>query len=243
MDNSDIRARTRRPMFEPTVKRLQELGVRAEIVQGSLPQGRDDVMGLVAGSAGFDWPSSKSRILPGAICEHLTSFGGVMLENAGQTPLTEFLRHGAALSSGTVTEPYAIAAKFPLPFLHVYYAQGCSAAEAFYQSLSGPYQLLIVGDPLCAPWASRPIGKAAGTGVAAERHCRVPAVGRSPGGQIHRAVRLVRRRRAACGVPRRRKAAIGFDEAPRRPARIPPRRGRRRRDPDPRPRHLVRHRR
>ena len=157
MDNSDIRARTRRPMFEPTVKLLQGLGVRAEIVQGSLPQGREDVMGLVAGSAGFDWSSSKSRILPGAICEHLTSFGGVLQENAGQTPLTEFLRHGAALSSGTVTEPYAIAAKFPLPFLHAHYAQGCSAAEAFYQSLSGPYQLLIVGDPLCAPWARRPV--------------------------------------------------------------------------------------
>ncbi len=159
MDNSDIRARTRRPMFEPTVQRLQELGIRAEVVQGSLPQGREDVMGLVAGSAGFDWTSSKSRILPGAVCEHLTSFGGVMLENAGQTPLTEFLRHGAALSSGTVTEPYAIAAKFPLPLLHVCYAQGCSAAEAFYQSLSGPYQLLIVGDPLCAPWARRPVVK------------------------------------------------------------------------------------
>ncbi len=159
MNNSDIRARTRRPMFEPTVKLLQGLGVRAEIVQGTLPQGRDDVMGLVAGSAGFDWPASKSRILPGAICEHLTSCGGMMRENAGQTPLTEFLRHGAALSSGTVTEPYAIAAKFPLPFLHVHYAQGCSAAEAFYQSLSGPYQLLIVGDPLCAPWARRPVVK------------------------------------------------------------------------------------
>jgi len=156
MDNSDIRSRTRRPMFEPTVQLLQRLGVRAEVVPGTLPQGREDVMGLVAGSAGFDWSSSKSRILPGAICEHLTSFGGVMLENAGQTPLTEFLRHGAALSSGTVTEPYAIAAKFPLPMLHVFYAQGCSAAEAFYQSLSGPYQLLIVGDPLCAPWALRP---------------------------------------------------------------------------------------
>nr|MCU0874252.1 hypothetical protein [Pirellulaceae bacterium] len=159
MDNSDIRARTRRPMFDPTVQLLQRLGVRAEVVQGSLPQGREDVIGLVAGSAGFDWTSSKSRILPGAICEHLTSFGGVMLENAGQTPLTEFLRHGAALSSGTVSEPYAIAAKFPLPMLHVSYAQGCSAAEAFYQSLSGPYQLLIVGDPLCAPWARRPVVK------------------------------------------------------------------------------------
>lgn len=157
MENGDIRSRTRLPQFEPAAARLQACGVRAEIVRGTLPQGRNDVLGLVAGSASFDWPSCGSRMLPGAICEHLTSFGGVMLEQAGQTPLTEFLRHGAALSSGTVTEPYAIAAKFPSPFLHVHYAQGCSAAEAFYQSLAGPYQLLIVGDPLCAPWARRPL--------------------------------------------------------------------------------------
>ena len=156
MDHTDIRARTRRPLFEPAAKRLQELGVRAEIVSGILPQGRDDVMGLVAGTADFDWPASGSRILPGAVCEHLTSFGGAMQETAGQTPLTEFLRHGAALSSGTVAEPYAIAAKFPSPFLHAHYAAGCSAAEAFYQSLPGPYQLLIVGDPLCMPSARRP---------------------------------------------------------------------------------------
>jgi hypothetical protein len=29
-------------------------------------------------------------------------------------------------------------------------------AEAFYQSIAAPYQLLIVGDPLCRPWASSP---------------------------------------------------------------------------------------
>ncbi len=156
MENGDIRSRTRQPMFAETTDMLQALGVRAEVVQGTLPKDRSDVMGLVAGSATFDWPGSGSSILPGAICEHLTSTGGVMVERGGQTPLSEFLRYGAAGTSGTVTEPYAIAAKFPLPFLHAHYAQGCSLAEAFYQSVAGPYQLLIVGDPLCAPWARRP---------------------------------------------------------------------------------------
>ncbi|NQT16133.1 MAG: hypothetical protein HQ582_25475, partial [Planctomycetes bacterium] len=97
-----------------------------------------------------------STILPGAICEHLTSAGGVMSAGASQTPLSEFLRHGAAGASGTVTEPYAIQAKFPTPRVHVHYARGCTLAEAFYQSVSGPYQLLIVGDPLCRPWANVP---------------------------------------------------------------------------------------
>ena len=60
----------------------------------------------------------------------------------------EFLRHGAAGSSGTVTEPYAIQAKFPTPFIQTVYAHGYTLGEAFYQSVSGPYQLLIVGDAL-----------------------------------------------------------------------------------------------
>jgi hypothetical protein len=38
----------------------------------------------------------------------------------------------------------------------LHYARGCSLAEAFYQSVAGPFQLLIVGDPLCQPWADFP---------------------------------------------------------------------------------------
>ena len=40
--------------------------------------------------------------------------------------------------------------------MQLHYVRGCSLAEAFYQSVSGPYQLLIVGDPLCQPWATIP---------------------------------------------------------------------------------------
>ena len=156
--NSDVRTRTRsrNGAFEAAARMLNELGVRAEVVQGTLPKDKSDVMGLMIGTAGFNWKSCRSTILPGAICEHLTSWGGVLREGASQTPLTEFLRHGAAGSSGTVAEPMSIQAKFPLPFMHVHYARGCSLAEAFYQSVQGPYQLLIVGDPLCQPWAKIP---------------------------------------------------------------------------------------
>jgi len=102
------------------------------------------------------WAKSGSTILPGAIAEHLTSCGGMMGQAAGQTPCTEFLRHGAGGSSGAVAEPYNYPMKFPSAFIHVHYARGASLAEAFYQSVSGPYQLLIVGDPLCQPWAKKP---------------------------------------------------------------------------------------
>jgi len=154
--NDNIRSQARHDAFPAAVGQLEELGVAAQIVEGTVPRRKSDVQGAMLGTANFDWEKCQSTIRPGAICEHLTSTGGVMSKGAGQTPLSEFLRQGAAGASGTVTEPYAIQAKFPVPWIHVHYARGCTLAEAFYQSVAGPYQLLIVGDPLCRPWANIP---------------------------------------------------------------------------------------
>ena len=154
--NGDIRSKARQAGFPRAVRALKDLGVAAEIVERSMPMDHNDVQGAMLGVAEFDWKSSGSTILPGAICEHFTSFGGMMNKGAGQTPLSEFIRYGAAGASGTVTEPYAIGEKFPDPMIQVHYARGCTLAEAFYQSVLCPYQLLIVGDPLCRPWADIP---------------------------------------------------------------------------------------
>lgn len=156
MTNGDIRTKARQWGFKPAIEELARLGVGAQVADGALPREKEDVAGAMVGIADFKWDDAKSKILPGAIAEHLTSFGGMMQVNAGQTPISHFIRAGASGSSGTVTEPYAIQEKFPSPFLHAYYASGCSLAEAFYQSVSGPYQLLIIGDPLCRPWGKIP---------------------------------------------------------------------------------------
>lgn len=173
MVNGDIRTRVRRWAFAAAVKKLKSLGVKAEIVKGILPSNKNDVMGLSAGSARFSWSKSGSKILPGAICEHLTSHGGNMEPNSSQTPCTEFLRASAAGTCGTVSEPYAVQAKFPNAFIHYFYASGCSLAEAFYQSVAGPYQLLIIGDPLCQPWAKRPTVVVRGIGAGQEVKGRI----------------------------------------------------------------------
>ncbi|MCE5266716.1 MAG: hypothetical protein LLG00_02385 [Planctomycetaceae bacterium] len=169
LQNGDIRSKVRHAEFPSAVRQLKAMGVNAEIIDGVVPPNRQDVQGAVVGIADFNWKASGSIIRPGAICEHFTSFGGIMSKGAGQTPLSEFLRYGAAAASGTVTEPYALAEKFPSPMIQVHYARGCSLAEAFYQSVHGPYQLLIVGDPLCRPWATIPqvsvSGVTAGTSV------------------------------------------------------------------------------
>jgi hypothetical protein len=152
LENRDVRSTTREWGFRRAVEKLRETGVWASVEEGVMPKNKGDVAGVTLGSASFDWATSGSKLLPGAIGDNLTSCGGMLGENDGQTVLTEFIRHGAGGASGTVTEPYAIQAKFPAPFLHFHYARGCTLAEAYYQSLAGPYQLLIVGDALCAPW-------------------------------------------------------------------------------------------
>lgn len=141
--------------FPSAVEALGKLGVKGEALPGNLPPQKADVAGAMIGLAGFKWADSGSTLLPGAFCDHLTSFGGIMT-GVGQTVLSEFLRHGAAGACGTVTEPYNTPVKFPTAFVHVYYAAGCSLGEAFYQSVKAPYQQLLVGDPLCQPWAKPP---------------------------------------------------------------------------------------
>ena len=156
VQNGDVRSKVRQAGFSAAVKQLKALGVAAEILEGTVPQNKPDVQGAMLGVADFHWKAYGSTILPGAICEHFTSFGGIMNKSGGQTCLSELLRYGATAASGTVTEPYSIAQKFPAPAIQVHYARGCTVAEAYYQSVMCPYQLLIVGDPLCRPWANIP---------------------------------------------------------------------------------------
>jgi hypothetical protein len=166
--------------FRSAAEALKKLGVNAEVISGVLPKDKPDVAGAMIGTATFRWKESGSRILPGAFCDHLTSFGGLMT-GAGQTLLSEFIRYGAAGACGTVTEPYNVPGKFPTAFLHVYYAGGCTLAEAFYQSVSGPYQQLLVGDPLCRPWAKIPEVHVKGltAGQTIRRACRLTPASRS----------------------------------------------------------------
>jgi hypothetical protein len=156
-----VRNATRKGQTKSAVKALRAMGKRATTIKTDMPNEADDIIGLLAGTHRFDFKKTGSTIVPGAICDHLTSFGG-RLAAPGQTKLSEFLRHGAAGASGTVTEPFAIAAKFPHAMMHVHYARGCSLAESFYQSVEGPFQLLIVGDALCQPFAVKPTIKLGG---------------------------------------------------------------------------------
>ena len=122
----------------------------------STPSFFTNILGYQNGSYGFG--IERNEFVPGAMADNLTSFGGTLFDNAGQTTLLTFLEGGASGSYGTVDEPCTYPQKFPSPLIYFYQARGFSLAECYYQSLLNPYQGLVVGEPLAAPFAQTASG-------------------------------------------------------------------------------------
>ena len=121
------------------------------------PYGLTNLLGYQTGLMQFNIVSNA--FVPGAIADSLTSYGGLLYESSGgQTTLLAFMNAGACGSYGTVTEPCNWPQKFPSPQDYFYQARGFSLAECYYMSLANPYQGLIVGEPLAAPFARPPVG-------------------------------------------------------------------------------------
>jgi uncharacterized protein (TIGR03790 family) len=110
-----------------------------------------NLFGLLTGLATFSLKTNA--FVPGAVGDSLTSYGGDILENSGQTPSLAFLEAGASGSYGTVVEPCNYTQKFPDPVDCFYQTRGFSLAEAYYQSVLNPFEGLFVGEPLAAPFA------------------------------------------------------------------------------------------
>jgi uncharacterized protein (TIGR03790 family) len=182
--NSNVRSTTRDATFPTAIRFLGIAGVRAEIFPGIFPTNKQDMAGVTCGFSVINPAQAKSRFLPGAICDNLTSLGGEFSPKNQQTVVSEYLRLGAAGACGTVVEPTALPQKFPNNSLHVHYANGCSLAESFYQSVACPFQQLLVGDPLCQPWAKAP---------------KVSVTGITDGGMIRDKVEIIPTAQAANG--------------------------------------------
>jgi uncharacterized protein (TIGR03790 family) len=92
--------------------------------------------------------------LPGALADHLTSFGGDLGRATGQMSALEWITSGATATYGTVSEPCNHLQKFPNPrLLLLSYLQGQTAIEAYWKSVEWPQQGLFIGEPLAAPFA------------------------------------------------------------------------------------------
>jgi uncharacterized protein (TIGR03790 family) len=102
---------------------------------------------------GIQLGAPTTNFAPGALADQLTSYGGQLFEQSDHTTSLQFVSAGADASYGTVVEPCLYFEKFPSPQVFFYQARGFSAGESYYQSVTNPYQGLLLGEPLSAPFA------------------------------------------------------------------------------------------
>jgi uncharacterized protein (TIGR03790 family) len=124
-----------------------ELALRkgTAVIATNQPPAQTGLMGVMTGAANLN-PSGFGTFAPGALGEHFTSWSAEFQKP--QTKCTEWLKAGATVTAGMVTEPYNVWTKFPHARFFSHYASGCTAMESFYQSIASPVQILLLGDPL-----------------------------------------------------------------------------------------------
>lgn len=148
--SDNIRSRCRHWQFPSAAAGLKHKGIKSTIGE-AFPEGRQDVMGIMMGSA-IVTPTKVGRFLPGSMAEHLTSCAA-FFDNENQTKISQWIAAGVTASAGAVWEPLSLWSKFPNARFYNHYASGCTMIESFYQSIKCPLQMLIIGEPLAAPWA------------------------------------------------------------------------------------------
>ena len=159
-------ARNRRAERFAALLRGSAPGFHVRLLQGDGIRGVRDVMLYMTGLTVVpDLASNHFR--PGAVGDHLTSFGGMLTGPSGrssdggngQMSALRWLEAGASGSYGTVVEPCNHPAKFPDPGLLLsYYRRGDTLIESYWRSVAMPEQGVFIGEPLARPWGPRPGG-------------------------------------------------------------------------------------
>jgi uncharacterized protein (TIGR03790 family) len=123
------------------------------IVDAPALEGRSDILLYTVGAVRV--PNLQTnQFLPGAVGDHLTSFGGDLTDSSQMSSL-RWLEAGATGSYGTVVEPCNFVTKFPNPALFLrHYLSGETLIEAYWKSVAMPGQGIFIGEPLAAPYRS-----------------------------------------------------------------------------------------
>ncbi|MEI8375032.1 MAG: TIGR03790 family protein [Planctomycetota bacterium] len=156
-DNGDIRSTTRHGQWPATESQLTARNipwVYESNTSGATPQNRSDVLGAVCGLATMNLPNG-STYLPGSWADDLTSYGCTFYDY-GQTKSTKFIAAGAAGTTGSVAEPYAISQRFTNSSLYTFMADGSTLGECFAKSVAAPDIQMPLGDMLAQPYADVP---------------------------------------------------------------------------------------
>lgn len=144
--------RSVRQVFFPPAGPIQGLNLDVHLDQTDALKDASGVLMYITGRAQVDHLDTV-RFVPGAVADHLTSFGGLLDKPHGQMTVLSWINAGATASYGTTSEPCSHWQKFPHPqALLLFYAQGASVIEAYWKSVLWPQQGLFVGEPLAAPF-------------------------------------------------------------------------------------------
>lgn len=145
--------RSQRQVFFPPAGPVRQFGLDVHLDQTEGIRQADRVLMYLTGRVSVDHLQSVGFV-PGALADHLTSFGGVLDNSGGQMTVLSWIDAGATASYGTTSEPCAHLPKFPNPQpLLLFYIQGATALEAYWKSVMWPQQGLFVGEPLAAPFS------------------------------------------------------------------------------------------
>jgi len=198
------RSGPRHDLYPGVAADIVALGGGAQVLYADLPLGNHDCLGIMTGWASADVDGADLTILPGAFCDHLTSFAG-NFASSSQTKMSRWIAKGASGTSGAVEEPCNYPGKFPHPTIHRSYFKGLSLGEAWYRSMDYlPFQNLLLGDPLTRPFTHLPVVDVPDlpTGPITDTVFIHPtATATAPGAQIERVEVLVDGVTRRSGVP------------------------------------------
>lgn len=151
LDTSDA-ARSVRAATFPLAERALRNAFPVQIIKSDTLADRQDVMFYFTGLTTVG-KLETLRFLPGALADHLTSFGGQLTDSRQMSSL-RWLEAGATASYGTVVEPCNHLQKFPVPAVAMFhYLNGTTALEAYWKSVAWPGEGVFIGEPLARPFA------------------------------------------------------------------------------------------
>ncbi len=147
-----VRSKPREPFFPKDLTKVESKKLWIRTINTDSIRDKKDIMFYFTGKDSV-LHLETLNFMPGAVADHLTSFGGVLV-NGGQMSSLKWLEAGATGTFGTVSEPCNYWQKFPNPaVLMTHYLAGETLIESYWKSVYWPTQGLILGEPLAAPYS------------------------------------------------------------------------------------------
>lgn len=152
--SDDARSKPREQFFPRDLTKIESKKLSIRTIKADSIRDKKDIMFYFTGMVSVPHLETLN-FMPGAVADHLTSGGGVLV-GGGQMSSLKWLEAGATGTYGSVSEPCNYWQKFPNPAVLLnHYLAGESLIESYWKSVYWPTQGLIIGEPLATPYLSQ----------------------------------------------------------------------------------------